>query len=34
MVEYDLKSRVDVEQKLQDFDARLKDLERAKLNGK
>ena len=30
MVEYDLKNRVDVERKLQDFDNRLKDLERAR----
>jgi dCTP deaminase len=28
-VEYDLKNRVNIEQKLQDFDIRLKDLERA-----
>jgi dCTP deaminase len=31
-VEYDVKNRVNVEQKLQDFDNRLKDLERAKSN--
>jgi dCTP deaminase len=29
MVEYDLKNRVTIEQKLQDFDNRLKDIERA-----
>jgi len=32
IVEYDLKNRVNVEQKLGDFDSRLKDLERAKSN--
>ncbi|SRR6266550_508589 len=31
VVEYDLKNRVNVDQKLQDFDNRLKDLERMKL---
>jgi dCTP deaminase len=30
MLDYDLKNRVDVERKLQDFDNRLKDLERTK----
>jgi len=32
IVEYDVKSRVNVERKLEDFDSRLKDLERAKSN--
>ncbi len=32
IVEYDLKNRVNVDQKLQDFDNRLKDIERAKSN--
>ncbi len=32
IVEYDLKNRVNVEQKLQEFDNRLKDLERTKSN--
>jgi hypothetical protein len=30
IVDFDLKNRVDVERKLQDFENRLKDLERAK----